>query len=118
VSDPWVTREEEEQISMEFRYLNSIDPSTGNWRDLQRMYFSHDVLDKYRANSRCEVSKNYISFLAPRRDEDLTINFEIINGKLMVQSKYFCFVPPRERKYWEKYQLPEEERLSEDYKLR
>jgi hypothetical protein len=118
MSDPWVTREEEEQISKEFRYLNSIDPSTGNWRDLQWMYFSPDVLEKYRANSRCDVGKNHISFLAPRRDEDLTINFELINGKLMVQAKYFCFVPQSERKYWEKYQLPEDEELSEDYRLK
>lgn len=117
MSDPWVNRAEEEQISQEFRYLNSLNPKTGSWRDLQ-LIFSPEVLEKYRANNRCDVGKNYITFLAPRRDEDLTINFELINGRLMVRSKYFCFVPPRERKYWENYQLPEEERLSEDYKLR
>jgi hypothetical protein len=118
VSDHWVTKEEEERISKEFRYLNSVDPKTGLWRDLALMYFSPDVLEKYRPNSRCDVGKNYISFLAPRRDEDLTVNFEVINGKLMVQSKYFCFVPPSERKCWEKYQLPDEGKLSGDYKLR
>lgn len=46
MSNNWVTNEEEEQIIKEFRYLNSIDPSTKNWRDLQRMDFSPNVLDK------------------------------------------------------------------------
>jgi hypothetical protein len=87
MSDYWVTKEEEEQIMKEFRYLNSIDPSTNNWRDLQWMEFSPNVLDKYMNNTRCEIGRNYISFLAPRRDEDLMVNFELIHGKLMVQSK-------------------------------
>jgi hypothetical protein len=118
MSDPWVTKDEEEQISREYCYLNSVDPKTGHWRDLALMYFSPGVLEKYRTNSRCKIGKNYITFLAPRRDEDLTVNFEVINGKLMVQSKYFCFVPPRERKYWEKYRFPEEDNLFKDYKLK
>ena len=43
MSNYWVTNEEEEQITKEFRYLNSIDPSTKNWRDLQWMVFSPNV---------------------------------------------------------------------------
>lgn len=57
---------------------------------------------------------NYISFLARRRDEDLAVNFELINGRLMVQSKYFCFVPPRERKHWENHRLPQDIETTED----
>ena len=59
MSDNWITNEDDEQITREFRYLKSID----------------------------HIGKKYISFLAPKRDEDLTVNFELINGKLMVQSK-------------------------------
>jgi hypothetical protein len=118
LTDYWVTKEEEEQIMKEFRYLNSIDPSTNNWRDLQWMEFSPNVLDKYKNNTRCEIGRNYISFLAPRRDEDLAVNFELINGRLMVQSKYFCFVPPRERKDWENHRLPQDIETTDDNYLK
>jgi hypothetical protein len=118
MSDSWVTLEEEEQIMKEFRYLNSIDPNTNSWRDLQWMEFSPIVLDKYMNNTQCEIGRNYISFLAPRRDEDLDVNFELINGKLMVQSKYFCFVPPRERKHWEEHRLPQDIETSDANYLR
>jgi hypothetical protein len=114
----WITSKEDEQIMKEFRYLNSIDRETGNWRDLEPMFFSPSVLEKYGDNIRCKVGKNYISFLAPRGDEDLTVNFEIIDGRLIVQSKYFCFVPPRERKHWEEYRLSLDEESSDDYKLK
>jgi hypothetical protein len=103
MSDPWVTKEEEEQITREFRYLKSISPK---------------VLDKYMNNTRCEIGRNYISFLAPRRDEDLAVNFELINGRLMVQSKYFCFVPPRERKHWEIHRLPKDIETTDDNYLK
>ncbi|HJR83794.1 MAG TPA: hypothetical protein VJ772_00340 [Nitrososphaeraceae archaeon] len=109
MSDQWVTDKEEEQISKEFRYLNSVDMSTKKWRDQVWMEFSPNVLDKYKNDSRCEIGNNYIRFLAPRRDEDLTVNFELIDDRLLVQSKFFCFVPPRERKHWESHQLPREE---------
>ena len=115
MSDHWVTKEEDEQITREFRYLKSIDPRTGNWRDLEWMYFSPDVLQKYKTDRRCEIGKNYISFLAPRRDEDLTVNFELIKGRLMIQSKYFCFVPPKERKHWEEHRMPPIVETTEDY---
>jgi len=106
MSDEWVTAEEEEQISKEFRYLNSIDMSTKDWRDRIWMEFSPKVLDKYKNNPRCEIGNNYIRFLAPKKDGDLAVNFELIDGRLFVQSRFFCFLPPRERKYWESLQLP------------
>jgi hypothetical protein len=118
MSNYWVTNEDEEQITKEFRYLNSIDPSTKNWRDLQWMDFSPKVLDKYINNTRCEIGRNYISFVAPRRDEDLTVNFELINSRLMVQSKYFCFVPLRERKHWENHRLPQDIETTDDNYLK
>jgi hypothetical protein len=91
--DQWVTDKEEEHISKEFRYLNSVDMSTKKWRDQIWMELRPNVLDKYKNNSRCEIGNNYIIFLVPRKDEDLTVNFELIKGRLLVQSKFFCFVP-------------------------
>ena len=78
----WVTNEEEEQISEEFRYLNSVDMSIKKWRDQIWIEFNPNVLDRYKNNSRCEIGNNYISFLAPRKDEDLTVNFELIDGNI------------------------------------
>ncbi|CAN5520452.1 hypothetical protein BH18THE1_BH18THE1_10550 [soil metagenome] len=118
MSEEWLSREKEEQTTAEFRYLSSIDPQTGNWRGLGRMYFNPKVLDKFRNNIRCKVESNYIIFLAPRRDDDLTINFELIDDRLMVQSKCYCFVRPKERKHWQEYQLPVDEKTSPNRKLK
>lgn len=112
----WVTNEEEEQISEEFRYLNSVDMSIKKWRDQIWIEFNPNVLDRYKNNSRCEIGNNYISFLASRKDEDLTVNFELIDGRLLVQLKFFCFVPPRERKHWESHQLPHRKTILSDLK--
>jgi hypothetical protein len=114
LQENWITNEEEEQITKEYRYLNSIEPITKSWRDLAWMYFKPIVLDKYKNNSSCEIGEKYITFLQPGGNDDLTVHFELINGKLMVQSKYYCFVPPKERKHWEKYQLQEDIETTDD----
>jgi hypothetical protein len=115
MSDNWVTKEEDEQISQEFHYLNSVDPKTGNWRDLEWMYFDSKVLDKYRDNVSCKIGIDYIIFLGPSGNVDLTVKFLRREGKLMARAKDFCFVPPRERKHWEEHRVPPIVETSEDY---
>jgi len=106
VSDEWVTDEEKEQASKEFRYLNSIDMSTREWRRRIWRGLNPKILNKYKSNYRCEIGNHYMRFVAPKKNKDLTLNFEQIDGRLFVQSKLFCFVPPREREHWESHQLP------------
>ena len=47
MSDTWVTEVELEQILKEYRYLNGVDPTSGNWRDLAWTFFDPKVLEKY-----------------------------------------------------------------------
>jgi hypothetical protein len=97
-----------EQILKEYHYLNGVDPTSGNWRDLAWMFFDPKVLEKYGENINCKIGADYIILLGPSGNVDLTVEFLSHKGKLMVRSKYFCFVPPKERRHWEEHQMPED----------
>ena len=43
----WLSPKENEKISRELDYLDSVDPITGHWRDTQLMSFKPQVVDKY-----------------------------------------------------------------------
>jgi hypothetical protein len=110
---PWFTKKEYEQTFQELHYLNQFDQKTNRWRDLTRMDFRSEVLDKYRNNELCEIGSDYISFLRHDDDKKKTsasdVSFIIRNNVLMMHAKDFNNVPPIERSHWNSYQIQSEQ---------
>jgi hypothetical protein len=79
------------------------------------MYFRQKVLDKYRNNELCKIGDNYISLLRyDKMTAASTVNFvnrNFVNIDdnvvLMVQAQDYIYVPPRERRRWKHYEIPE-----------
>jgi hypothetical protein len=117
---PWWTEEEEEHAIERLHCLKansgSYDSETNQYRDIRWMYFRPQVLEKYRNNELCDIGNEYISFLRHvynKKTRASTVNFIRRNlpniNVLMLQTQDHVYVPPRERRQWQDYQIPERE---------
>lgn len=96
----WLSPKENDKISHELDYLDSVDPITGHWRDTQWMSFKPQVVDKYRNNNLVEIAVNHINFLNRDGGLECSVCYRPTKRKLMVQAREFCFVPEKERTHW------------------
>jgi len=96
----WLSPKENDKISHELDYLDSVDPITGHWRDTQWMSFKPQVVDKYKNNNLVEIAVNHINFLNRDGDLECSVCYRPTKRKLMVQAREFCFVPEKERIHW------------------
>jgi len=123
MESPWWTEEEKEQAAKEFHFLKQptiVDQKQTNiWRDINCMYFKREVLDKFRNNEFCDiVDQERISFLGYDKNIESTVRFysrnrQTIQGVwftvLQMQAQDYINVPPKERKHWSQYEIPESE---------
>jgi hypothetical protein len=105
----WFTEQERKQIFQELRYLKNYDRENQVWRDLRLLDFRREVLDKYRNHEFCKIGRDYISFLEKdKKTPESSVSF-VVSGSnkniIMVQAKNFIYVPPKERKHWQLYQI-------------
>lgn len=75
---PWFTSQESGKSFQELHYLKSYDRERKEWRDLQRLEFRREVLDKYDDNELCAIDNDSISFLRKDRKTPVsTVHFQI-----------------------------------------
>jgi hypothetical protein len=72
------------------------------------IYFRPSVFDKYKNNKFCSISRFNISFLGLNGNPILVVEFVRKDGKLMVRSRDYAYVPPRERPHWEQQRLEDD----------
>jgi hypothetical protein len=106
---PWFTSQENEQRAQELHYVNSRDSENNKWRDLRRLEFRREVLDKYKDNELCMVDNDSISFLRKEgKTPASTVAFRIKvsdSGRIVVEIRDFIYVPPIERIHWLSHQI-------------
>lgn len=73
------------------------------------IYFRPSVLDKYKNNKFCSISTFNISFLGLNGNPILVVEFVRKDGKLMVRSGDYAYVPPRERPHWDQHRLEDDD---------
>jgi hypothetical protein len=101
---------ESERITKEREWLSDTpgEFKAHPFRDMVFIYFRPSVFDKYKNNKFCSISRFNISFLGLNGNPILVVEFVRKDGKLMVRSRDYAYVPPRERPHWEQQRLEDD----------
>lgn len=109
---PWMTPGDHDQIQEELSYLKHIwDDELHMTKDMKILKFKVDALDKYKNHENCslDISNLYgcsIAFLNNIGESVTSTHFFFqTESTIMMYARDFVLIPPRERKYWKKYQI-------------